>query len=457
MAASQQNAVNEEDSDGAQSDEDIVLDQSLTVNYSGTAPVHPPRDPVGARTELQPPVHTPTIAVPSVDAVAPRSMPPTIVTIAPPTLKSSKGESKGAVPAQQIPPPIPFRDSLHGATTTGHAQSALNPEAIPQHGAVSSVGRNEEEEEDDGIVRPRVDQKLLKLMSLSGKINVDEIAFNDVDVSILSSRPWKDAGADISDWFNYGFNERTWRDYCCAQNQIRQFKGTPSWESTNPVTAITTSSGFTHHQAQPQLVAAPHHRIAPQIANPLPQFPNPQRVAAQTQSLLNPSFVARPTATTTSIINNTVVNKTQPVLQMVRESAENERPPKSLGICYDFQNKGHCNRGSGCRWSHEKKDDQKGQCFEWENKGVCNYGAQCRWKHVPKNGGRGHAPNSKQEDQTTNDELQARLRVILGQSAPDIPGFVQSMKLDDVDRRSKKKRRRKQRASVSRSRSRSRS
>jgi len=35
----------------------------------------------------------------------------------------------------------------------------------------------------------------------------------DVDPSSLANRPWRKPGADLTDWFNYGFNEESWKLY----------------------------------------------------------------------------------------------------------------------------------------------------------------------------------------------------------------------------------------------------
>ena len=32
----------------------------------------------------------------------------------------------------------------------------------------------------------------------------------DVDIDALEEHPWRMKGVDISDYFNYGFNEKTW-------------------------------------------------------------------------------------------------------------------------------------------------------------------------------------------------------------------------------------------------------
>ena len=34
-------------------------------------------------------------------------------------------------------------------------------------------------------------------------------------------KPWRKPGADITDYFNYGFNEETWINYCMKQRRLR--------------------------------------------------------------------------------------------------------------------------------------------------------------------------------------------------------------------------------------------
>ena len=42
----------------------------------------------------------------------------------------------------------------------------------------------------------------------------------DVDFPTESSKPWRKPGADITDFFNYGFDEFTWASYCLKQQQV---------------------------------------------------------------------------------------------------------------------------------------------------------------------------------------------------------------------------------------------
>jgi pre-mRNA 3'-end-processing factor FIP1 len=42
----------------------------------------------------------------------------------------------------------------------------------------------------------------------------------DVDFPSESSKPWRKPGSDITDYFNYGFDEFTWASYCLKQQQM---------------------------------------------------------------------------------------------------------------------------------------------------------------------------------------------------------------------------------------------
>jgi hypothetical protein len=42
-----------------------------------------------------------------------------------------------------------------------------------------------------------------------------------IDINQLDDKPWRKPGADINDYFNYGFDETTWRIYCDKQKQMK--------------------------------------------------------------------------------------------------------------------------------------------------------------------------------------------------------------------------------------------
>jgi len=43
----------------------------------------------------------------------------------------------------------------------------------------------------------------------------------DVDINSLEDKPWRKPGADLNDYFNYGFDESTWRMYCDRQKKMK--------------------------------------------------------------------------------------------------------------------------------------------------------------------------------------------------------------------------------------------
>ncbi|EEB05935.1 mRNA cleavage and polyadenylation specificity factor complex subunit [Schizosaccharomyces japonicus yFS275] len=60
------------------------------------------------------------------------------------------------------------------------------------------------------------------------KIDIDKVpmidgkSIYDVDLESYEDKPWRKPGADITDYFNYGFDEFTWAAYCTKQSKIRE-------------------------------------------------------------------------------------------------------------------------------------------------------------------------------------------------------------------------------------------
>ncbi|KAJ3765234.1 hypothetical protein FB446DRAFT_795256 [Lentinula raphanica] len=49
---------------------------------------------------------------------------------------------------------------------------------------------------------------------------LDGRAIFEVDISAMAEKPWRRAGSDISDWFNYGFDELSWEAYCYRRREL---------------------------------------------------------------------------------------------------------------------------------------------------------------------------------------------------------------------------------------------
>lgn len=73
-----------------------------------------------------------------------------------------------------------------------------------------------------------------KLRQQPGKFSIDEfetigtingIPAHEYNLDQLEDKPWRQPGSDITDYFNYGFNEETWRAYCERQRRMRTESG----------------------------------------------------------------------------------------------------------------------------------------------------------------------------------------------------------------------------------------
>lgn len=83
------------------------------------------------------------------------------------------------------------------------------------------------------IVPPQVAQAAPgqdKQKQPAGKFSIEEfesvgtingVPAHEFSIDSLEEKPWRKPGADITDYFNYGFNEETWRAYCERQKRMR--------------------------------------------------------------------------------------------------------------------------------------------------------------------------------------------------------------------------------------------
>ncbi|KAK9369064.1 Fip1 motif-domain-containing protein [Lipomyces kononenkoae] len=49
----------------------------------------------------------------------------------------------------------------------------------------------------------------------------DGTPITQVDLDSLEDKPWRKPGADVTDYFNYGFDEFSWTTYCLRQDKLR--------------------------------------------------------------------------------------------------------------------------------------------------------------------------------------------------------------------------------------------
>lgn len=88
-------------------------------------------------------------------------------------------------------------------------------------------------------------------------------AILDVDLSTLEDKPWRKPGADISDYFNYGFDEDTWKLYCEKQKKMKQVVGELTTSETFKIPVVPANE-------HPKYAAAPMK--IPTIVSNEPRF-----------------------------------------------------------------------------------------------------------------------------------------------------------------------------------------
>ena len=58
-----------------------------------------------------------------------------------------------------------------------------------------------------------------------GSMAINGVPAHEFSLDSLEDKPWRKPGADITDYFNYGFNEITWQAYCERQRRSRMESG----------------------------------------------------------------------------------------------------------------------------------------------------------------------------------------------------------------------------------------
>ncbi|KAI5557296.1 hypothetical protein BDE02_18G093800 [Populus trichocarpa] len=82
----------------------------------------------------------------------------------------------------------------------------------------------------------------------------------DVDIDGFEEKPWKYSGVDVSDYFNFGLNEESWKDYC---KQLEQYRLETTMQSKIRVYESGRAEQEFDPDLPPELAAATGFRDAP--------------------------------------------------------------------------------------------------------------------------------------------------------------------------------------------------
>ncbi|XP_058052653.1 pre-mRNA 3'-end-processing factor FIP1-like isoform X1 [Ahaetulla prasina] len=72
-----------------------------------------------------------------------------------------------------------------------------------------------------GYGAPATAKSQPKGIDLEASGNINGLPVIEVDLESFEDKPWRKPGADLSDYFNYGFNEETWKAYCEKQRRLQ--------------------------------------------------------------------------------------------------------------------------------------------------------------------------------------------------------------------------------------------
>jgi pre-mRNA 3'-end-processing factor FIP1 len=113
------------------------------------------------------------------------------------------------------------------------------------------------------------------------QIGTNQRSVYDIEFGKLTEKPWLERGADITEYFNYGFNEDTWKLYCERQVQMRLEASMMAKIKTigggaSAATVAAAAAQVLQQQPIQQLPVQGQHQ---------PQQPNPNQPQQQRQQM----------------------------------------------------------------------------------------------------------------------------------------------------------------------------
>uniref|UniRef100_A0A8B9KGF4 Pre-mRNA 3'-end-processing factor FIP1 n=1 Tax=Astyanax mexicanus TaxID=7994 RepID=A0A8B9KGF4_ASTMX len=117
----------------------------------------------------------------------------------------------------------------------------------------------------------------VKGVDLDAPGNINGVPVLEVEMESFEEKPWRKPGADLSDYFNYGFNEETWKAYCEKQKRLRM--GLDVNNITTTTSKISVQQGRTGNEKE---VSVATHVTKPDFTSPSSLYKpglNPARIS----------------------------------------------------------------------------------------------------------------------------------------------------------------------------------
>ncbi|XP_078534321.1 pre-mRNA 3'-end-processing factor FIP1 isoform X2 [Lissotriton helveticus] len=106
----------------------------------------------------------------------------------------------------------------------------------------------------------------VKGVDLEAPGSINGVPLVEVDLDSFEDKPWRKPGADLSDYFNYGFNEDTWKAYCDKQKRLRIGpEALPVTSTTNKISVQQGRVGNSEKDSAPP-------SVKPDFTSPPPPY-----------------------------------------------------------------------------------------------------------------------------------------------------------------------------------------
>lgn len=232
--ATPENDEDAEDSSDSESDVEIIMD---SPNASKTVDFRPQRNSLG-RSASQ-------VATPK----------PNITTEYIPQERPSISTPK------ETPQPITQVDNTTAITSTANVAGTATTQSIdaPER-ALAPTEAQKGDANDFFLKRAQAmaedPPKVLPSPSTAPSLDIDPATLDaaavyDIDINAIDSeKPWRQPGADLTDWFNYGFDEYKWLDYASRKKNLGS-----TVEKINPFAAHNSTPDELLNVLPPELQA----------------------------------------------------------------------------------------------------------------------------------------------------------------------------------------------------------
>ncbi|KAF8640604.1 hypothetical protein AX17_000265 [Amanita inopinata Kibby_2008] len=149
-----------------------------------------------------------------------RTMSSTTTTTAPSPAKMTTAQIQPSLTTEYTPMPrgvIPTAPQAHVAPPSVPGQQ---PAPQPQQVQLPESGQQQVDGVDTSMLPPATAPPSHPVIDPTAPGMLDGRSIFEVDMAAMTEKPWRRPGSDISDWFNYGFDELSWEAYCYRRREL---------------------------------------------------------------------------------------------------------------------------------------------------------------------------------------------------------------------------------------------